>query len=140
VSKANPLIAVVDDEPPVRTMLRRALRLADYEVATFAGGEEFLAALPMLQPACVILDIRMPVLSGFDVERRMREMNLRPPLILITASDDAAIDRSAAAAGAICLLRKPFSTDALLAAVREALGLSCSALNQSPVPERFRCR
>lgn len=122
MSKANPLIAVVDDEPPVRTMLRRALRLADYEVATFAGGEEFLAALPMLQPACVILDIRMPVLSGFDVERRMREMNLRPPLILITASDDATIDRSAAAAGAICLLRKPFSTDALLAAVREALG------------------
>ena len=122
MSKANPLIAVVDDEPPVRTMLRRALRLADYEVATFAGGEEFLAALPMLQPACVILDIRMPVLSGFDVERRMREMNLRPPLILITASDDATIDRSGAAAGAICLLRKPFSTDALLAAVREALG------------------
>jgi FixJ family two-component response regulator len=122
VSKANPLIAVVDDEPPVRTMLRRALRLADYEVATFAGGEEFLAVLPALQPACVILDIRMPVLSGFEVAQRMREMNIRAPLILITASDDATIDRSAAAAGAICLLCKPFSTDALLAAVREALG------------------
>lgn len=122
VSQANPLIAVVDDEPPVRTMLRRALRLADYEVATFAGGEAFLAALPTLQPACVILDIRMPVLSGLDVARRMREMNVLSPLILITASDDATIDRSAAAAGAIRLLRKPFSTDALLAAVREALG------------------
>ena len=122
MSKANPLIAVVDDEPPVRTMLRRALQLADYEVATFSGGEEFLAALPTLQPACVILDIRMPSLSGFEVERRMREMSLRPPVILITASDDATIDRSAAAAGVVCLLRKPFSTEALLAAVREALG------------------
>ena len=122
VSEANALIAVVDDEPPVRTMLRRALQLADYEVATFAGGEEFLAALPTLRPACVVLDVHMPVLSGFDVARRMREVNLRVPVILITASDDAAIDRSAAAAGAVCLLRKPFSTDALLAAVREALG------------------
>jgi FixJ family two-component response regulator len=122
VSKTHPLIAVVDDEPPVRTMLRRALQLADYEVATFAGGEEFLAALLTVRPACVILDIRMPVLSGFDIEKRMRAMNLRIPLILITASDDATIDRSAAAAGAMCLLRKPFSTDALLAAVRQALG------------------
>lgn len=122
MSKANALIAVVDDEPPVRTMLRRALRLADYEVATFGSGEEFLAALPTLQPACIVLDIRMPALSGFDVERRMREMNVRPPLILITASDDAAIDRSAAGVCAVRLLRKPFSTDALLAAVREALG------------------
>ena len=106
----------------MRTILKRALRLADYEVAEFAGGEEFLTALPTLRPACVILDVRMPVLSGFDVARRMREMNFRVPLILITASDDAAIDRSAAEAGAVRVLRKPFSTDALLAAVRVALG------------------
>jgi FixJ family two-component response regulator len=112
----------VDDEAPVRTMLRRALRLADYEVATFASGEEFLDSLADCPPACAIIDIRMPGLSGLDVERGMRAQNIRVPIVLITASDDAALERSAAAAGVICLLRKPFSTDALLAAVRRALG------------------
>jgi FixJ family two-component response regulator len=122
----SPLIAVVDDETPVRTMLRRVLRLADYEVATFASGEEFLASLAAGPPACAVVDIHMPGLSGLDVELRMRAQNCRVPMVLITASDDPALDRSAAAAGAICLLRKPFSTDALLAAVHRALGESAT--------------
>lgn len=117
-----PLIAVVDDEVSVRTMLRRALRLAGYEVATFASGEEFLDSLPSCSPACAILDIRLPGLSGLEVDVRMRAQNLRVPVVLITASDDPALDRAARAAGALCLLRKPFSTDALLAAVHRAVG------------------
>jgi FixJ family two-component response regulator len=121
VRDAPPLIAVVDDEVPVRTMLQRALRLADYEVAAFATGEDFLGSLPTRLPACAVLDVHMPGLSGFDVALRMREASYPVPVVLITASDDAAIDRSAAAAGAVCLLRKPFPTDALLAAVRDAL-------------------
>ena len=118
----NPLIAVVDDEASVRTMLRRALHFADYEVATFASGVDFLDSLPSDPPACAIIDVHMPGLSGFDVESRMRAQNIRVPIILITAGGDPAFDHSAAMAGAICLLRKPFSTDALLAAVRRALG------------------
>ena len=114
----------MDDEAPVRTMLRRALRLADYEVATFAGGEEFLNSLSTRPPACVVLDIHMPGLSGLEVEKRMRAQNISVPIVLITASDDAALDRFAADASAICLLRKPFSTDALLSGVRRALGES----------------
>jgi len=121
VGTASPLIAVVDDEAPVRTMLRRALRLADYEVATFASGQEFLDSLPGRVPACAILDIRMPGLSGLDVAERMRVRGIPVPVILITAHDDSALDRSAVAAGAICLLRKPFSTDTLLEALRCAL-------------------
>ncbi|WP_374692524.1 response regulator transcription factor [Accumulibacter sp.] len=116
-----PLIAVVDDEVSVRTMLRRALRLAGYEVATFVSGEEFLDSLPSCSPACAILDIRLPGLSGLEVDVRMRAQNLRVPVVLITASDDPALDRAARAAGALCLLRKPFSTDALLAAVHRAV-------------------
>jgi FixJ family two-component response regulator len=127
VGSASPLIAVVDDETAVRRMLRRALRLADYEVATFASGEEFLDSLPTCPPACVVLDIHMPGLSGLDVELRMRAQKIGVPIVLITASDDSALDRSAATADAICLLRKPFSTDALLAAVRRALAESTRA-------------
>jgi len=122
VTDAHALIAVVDDEPPVRKMLTRALRMADYDVAAYASGDEFLKSLPAQAPACAVLDINMPELSGFDVERRMRAANMRVPLILITASDDATLDQSAAAVDAVCLLRKPFSTDTLLDAVRAALG------------------
>lgn len=122
MGNANPLIAVVDDEPPVRTMLRRALRVADYDVDVFASGEEFLASLPTGLPRCVILDVHMPDLSGFEVEGRMRAANLRVPVVFITASDEAGLDQSAAAAGAVRLLRKPFSSESLLAAVRDALG------------------
>jgi DNA-binding response OmpR family regulator len=117
VGKANALIAVVDDELPVRTMLRRALRLADYDVATFANGAEFPDLLRSRQPDGVVLDVRMPGLSGFDVIRRMRETDIHASVVLITASDDGAIDRAAAALDATSVLRKPFSVDALLAAV-----------------------
>lgn len=117
-----PLIAVIDDEAPVRTMLRRALRLADYEVAEFASGEAFLRAQPSPGPACVVLDIHMPGMSGLDVGSQVRAAQVSVPIIFITASDDASLDHAVVAAGGAELLRKPFSTDALLAAVGRALG------------------
>lgn len=116
-----PLIAVVDDEAPVRTMLRRALRFAEYDVETFASGEAFLASLDARVPDCAVLDIHIPGLDGLEVGRRMRAAKPRVPLVLITASDDASLDRSAADAGASRLLRKPFSTESLLDAVQHAI-------------------
>jgi FixJ family two-component response regulator len=121
MASSAPLIAVVDDESPVRTMLGRLLRLADYQVTAFASGEEFLDSLAAGLPACMILDVHMPGLSGFDVESRMRTANIKVPIVFITASDDIALDRSALEAGGVCLLRKPFSNNQLLEAVRIAL-------------------
>lgn len=120
MAKLHPLIAVVDDEASVRTMLRRALRLADYEVAEYASGEAFLQSRPARMPVCVILDLHLQGLSGLAVAQRLRAGGPHLPFILITASDDPAIDAAAAEAGAVRLLRKPFSTDVLLAAVRDA--------------------
>ncbi|MDM0034495.1 response regulator [Variovorax sp. J22P271] len=114
----DPLIAVVDDESPMRTMLGRVLRLADYRVSTFESGEDFLASLDTLRPACVILDIHMPGLSGFEVQMRMQAADIRVPVVFITASDDAALARLAIEANGSCLLRKPFSSDELLEAIR----------------------
>ena len=122
VASADPFIAVVDDESPVRTMLGRLLRLADYRVASFASGEAFLASLGTQRPACVVLDIHMPGLSGLDVQSRMRAADIQVPVVFITASDDVALDRSAFMAGAVRLLRKPFSSDELLEAIGIALG------------------
>jgi FixJ family two-component response regulator len=123
VASADPIIAVVDDESPVRTMLGRLLRLANYQVGAFASGEEFLASLATRTPACAILDMHMPGLSGLDVQAQLRATQVLIPVVLITASDEPALDRSAREAGAVCLLRKPFSSDELLAAVGGALGM-----------------
>ena len=121
MTSAAPLIAVVDDEAPVRTALGRLLRLADYEVAAFSCGEEFLASLAARVPACVILDIHMPGLSGFDVQARLRASRTQVPAVFITASDDPSLDKAVREADGVALLRKPFSSDALLGAVSAAL-------------------
>ena len=121
MASADPFIAVVDDESPVRTMLGRVLRLADYRVNAFASGEEFLASLTARVPACAILDVHMPGLSGLDVHARMHAARIEVPVVFITASDDLALDSLALEAGAVGLLRKPFSSDDLLEAVGAAL-------------------
>ena len=102
-------------------MLGRLLRLADYEVAAFGCGEDFLASLAARHPDCVILDVHMPAVTGFDVQSRMRAAGVRVPVIFITASDELALDQAAIAAGGVKLLRKPFSNDELLEAVGAAL-------------------
>jgi FixJ family two-component response regulator len=121
VSDAAPYIAVVDDEEPVRTMIGRLLRLEDYQVASFGSGEEFLTSLVARVPACVILDVHMPGLSGLDVQAKLRAIDARVPAIFITASDDGALDRAVREAQGLALLRKPFSRNALLGAVTTAL-------------------
>jgi len=112
---------VVEDERPVRTMLRRVLRLADYDVATFGSGEEFLSSLGSMVPACVVLDVHMPRLSGFDVQLRLRAAHGDVPIVFITASADPALDSAVLEADGVTLLRKPFSSSELLDAVRDAL-------------------
>ena len=128
MTKSGLYIAVVDDEASVRTALGRLLRLADYEVTAFASGEDFLASLATHRPDCAILDVHMPGLSGFDVQARLCAAKSDVPVVFITASDDLALDQKVHAAGGATLLRKPFSNDALLAAVGAALrGKACDA-------------
>jgi FixJ family two-component response regulator len=113
-------VAVVDDEAPVRVALRRLLRLAEYTVTTFESGEEFLASLATQQPDCVLLDVHMPGITGLVVHARMRAANIDIPVVFVTASDTLDIEQSVNAVGAQ-LLRKPFSNDALLAAVANTI-------------------
>ena len=118
---ARPCIAVVDDEASVRTALGRLLRLARFEVKTFASGEEFIDSLAMHRPACALLDIHMPAMTGFDVQARLRAMDIHLPVVFITASDDLSLSEKVVAEGGIRLLRKPFSNAELLEAIE--LGL-----------------
>jgi len=102
-------------------MLRRLLRLAEYDVATFGCGEEFLVSLDRRVPACAILDIHMPGLSGFEVQSRVRATGTELPVIFITANDEPSLDQVVLEARGVRLLRKPFGSDELLRAVDAAL-------------------
>jgi len=121
VTTADPVIAVVDDEASVRTMLGRVLRLADYAVAAFSSGDDFLASLARQVPACVILDVHMPLLSGLDVHSQLRAVHPDVPVIYITANDDPALDKIVLDAQGLQLLRKPFPSERLVSAVAAAL-------------------
>ena len=118
---AHPSIAVVDDEASVRTALGRLLRLAHYDVQAFASGEEFIDSLATHRPACALLDIHMPAMTGFDVQARLRAMRIDVPVVFITASDDLSLSEKVVAEGGIRLLRKPFSNAELLEAIELAL-------------------
>lgn len=102
-------------------MLRRVLRLAGYEVAMFASGEDFLGSLAVRVPACVILDLNMPGLTGLEVQARLQGLAGALPAIFITGSDDPALDRPVLEAGGVALLRKPFPSDRLLELVQAGL-------------------
>jgi FixJ family two-component response regulator len=121
VTHGERCIAIVDDEAPVRVALGRLLRLADYEVEAYGSGEEFLASLDMRSPACAILDVHLPGLSGLEVQARLRAEHPQIPVVFITASDDRALEDAARGSGGVRLLRKPFSSDQLLEAVGMAV-------------------
>ncbi len=118
---ATSLIAVVDDEPAVRTMLGRVLRLGDFEVAPFASGQDFLSSIEACRPACAVIDIHMPGLSGFDVQTRLRLLPPPIPVVFVTASDDRDLDAQAKALHVDCVLRKPFTANRLHEAVARAM-------------------
>jgi FixJ family two-component response regulator len=120
MSRTDAVVAVVDDEASVRTMLGRVLRLADYRVTAFASGEDFLSSLASQAYVCAVVDLHMPGLTGLQVQARLRVTNMALPVVFITASDDVALDQAVLEAGGTCLLRKPFSSDELLAAIGAA--------------------
>lgn len=115
-------VAVVDDEAPVRAALGRLLRLADCDVLGFSSGEEFLASLGARVPDCALLDIHMPGLSGLQVLQRLQALGTRLPVVLITANDSAELAQQGRALGAAGVLLKPFSAEAMLAAIDAAIG------------------
>lgn len=113
-------VLVVDDEPPIRHAVRRALQARGYEVALAADGEQALAEAEDVAPDLVVLDLNMPGMDGFEVCRRLREWTTVPILVLSVREDES--DKvTALDLGADDYLTKPFGTDELLARVRALL-------------------
>ncbi|HXJ96994.1 MAG TPA: response regulator [Terriglobia bacterium] len=127
----TPLLAVVDDDISVRESLESLIRSAGMAVSVFGSAEEFLNSAHPNQPDCLILDLRMPGMSGIELHRHLRASDCRVPVVFMTAHgyDDQA--RSEASSDwTVACLNKPFSDDELLDAIHAALRLKSNNHNR----------
>jgi FixJ family two-component response regulator len=115
-------IAVIDDDESVRMALADSLSSLGYAIHGYASAEEFIAATDGTLFDCVVTDIHMPGMSGLDLIRYLVIHGFSSPFVLITARSEADLESKAAAAGATCLLRKPFETADLVNCLERALG------------------
>jgi FixJ family two-component response regulator len=111
----------VDDDASVRKALARSIQVADLNVKTFASAREFLDQDLPEGPGCLVLDVRMPGLSGLDLQAELNSRKIRTPIIFITGHSDIPVSVKAMKGGAVDFLTKPFKASHLLAAIREAL-------------------
>ena len=118
---AGPVIFVVDDDASVRRAVRRLLLSLRHTVRVFASAEQFLSDAVGDAQGCLILDVRLPGISGLQLQQRLAEQKSTLPVIFITAHDDAESREAALRGGAIDYLAKPFECEKLLASVRRAL-------------------
>ena len=116
------LVSVVDDDESVRESLPDLLKEFGFAVQPFKSGEEFLASEYVEKTKCLILDIAMPGMSGFDVQRELRHRKHPIPIVFITAHKDETTRPNILEEGAVACLLKPFSETALLQAMQAALG------------------
>jgi FixJ family two-component response regulator len=117
------IVAVVDDDESVRTALKELLRSVGLHAQAFASAEDFLKSGQQQQIGCLIADIRMPGMSGLELQARLKAERSRIPTIFITAHGDQKMRLQALRAGAVEFVTKPFDDEALLETVRAALRL-----------------
>jgi two-component system, LuxR family, response regulator FixJ len=115
------IVHVIDDDEAIRQSLAFLLQAANLEVKTYSSAMAFLDALPDSASGCVVTDVRMPGMSGVDLLRRLKEIKIGVPVIVITGHGDVALAVEAMKVGAVDFLEKPFDDDVLLASVQSAL-------------------
>ena len=116
-----PIVFVVDDDPSVRSSLKFLLSTVGLQVESFDSADSFLRKKPAGVPSCLVLDVRLPGLSGIDIQHELAARNIRIPIIFLTGHGDISMSVRAMKAGAIEFLTKPFRDQDLLDAVRIAL-------------------
>jgi two-component system response regulator FixJ len=118
-----PLVHVVDDDESVRDSLSVLLEAAGFSVRSYDSGAAFLQAASQRTAGCVLTDVQMPELNGLELQRRMSELGIRLPVIVMTGHGDVPIAVEAMKAGATDFLEKPFDDSQLLAAVNSAIAV-----------------
>jgi FixJ family two-component response regulator len=117
----SPIVHVVDDDPSLRRSVRNLLRSAGYRVETFEAAEAFLACARESDASCLILDLRMPGMSGIELLTAMAIAHVQIPAVVLTAHEEEAFRDQALAAGARAFLTKPFQAGELLDAIALAM-------------------
>ena len=115
------LIAIVDDDEPLREALGSVMKAAGFRTRSFGSAEEFLNPAALAETACLILDVRLPGISGVELQRRLLEEGRRIPIIFITAHGDASLRDLVMKSGAAGFLNKPVRSEALLKDIHTAL-------------------
>ena len=130
MAEAKAIVFVVDDDLSVREALGSLIRSAGLKVETFASAQEFLARPRADMPSCLVLDVRLPGLSGLELQKRMAEVNIEIPIIFITGHGDVPTTVQAMKAGAVEFLTKPFRDEDLLEAIQQAIKRDRAARRQ----------
>ena len=121
MNEMHSLVFIVDDEPSVCTALKRLTRSVGLEAQTFSSAKEFLRAKRPDVPSCLILDVRLPDLSGPDLQRELAEAKINIPIVFLTGHGDIPMSVRAIKAGAVEFLTKPFKDQDLLDAIQHGL-------------------
>ena len=133
------LVHVIDDDASFRTAIERRLKLAGYEVATYPSGQHLLDCLPdSEQLGCILLDVRIPGLSGPELQARLSELGSTLPIVFLTGHADTATTVRVIKAGAEDFLTKPVSSEQLIDAIERAMVRHESTRNQRSKLESFR--
>jgi RNA polymerase sigma factor (sigma-70 family) len=136
------VVYVVDDDPSIRRSLERLFRSVGHECISFGSAIEFLHSERRDAPACLVLDVRLPGLSGLDLQQEMAAANVLIPIVFLTGHGGIPLSVRAMKAGAVDFLTKPFHEQELLDAVRQAIGRDGEARQQhaevSTLRQRFK--
>jgi FixJ family two-component response regulator len=130
MSHDTPIVFIVDDDISVRESLAALIRYVGYRTEEFASAREFLARPAAEAPSCLILDLGLPDIGGLELQERIAADRIELPIIFITGYGDIPMAVKAMEAGAVEFLTKPFSHDALLQAINNALARSQAALSR----------
>ena len=136
----EPTIFIVDDDSAVRDSLEDLMDSVGYKTSAFASGVDFLAAFDPTQLGCLVLDIRMPVMSGLELQERLSERSATLPIIFITGHGDVPMAVEAMRRGAVDFIQKPFRDQELLDQVNKALAQGMNQQRNSVAAHKFKQR
>lgn len=120
-TKIDSIVYVIDDDPSVRDAIKSLIRSVGMNIETFASAQEFMSCKRPEAPGCLVLDVRMPGLSGLDLQRELTDARINIPIIFITGHGDIPMSVRAMKAGAVEFLTKPFRDQDLLDAIAQAI-------------------
>ena len=140
MTEADAMVFVVDDDTSLRESLKNLIRSVGLRVEAFASAQEFLGSKRPNVPSCLVLDVRLPGLSGLDLQKRMAVSNVEIPIIFITGHGDIPMTVQAMKAGAVEFLTKPFRDQDLLDSIQQALERDRKAREQRAEIEGLRRR